>query len=153
MLSHFTSRNQELLRRMQRFWLLLNLHIGIGLVHPERGQQVVGQTISGLTHPWLEIEASLVGLGGGAWGLRIADRFASQRSCLGLAQRDDAESALLNTMTQQMKDLAARVDAAEEANAKAAAQNAGSPRSGDAELGALRELPCMPHIAGNPFPL
>ncbi|KAK3263841.1 hypothetical protein CYMTET_27384 [Cymbomonas tetramitiformis] len=52
---------------------------------------------------------------------------------------------------QQMKDLNARVKVAEETAAKAASQGGGAIQSRDAELEALKRLPYVPHVAGNPF--
>ncbi|KAK3266657.1 hypothetical protein CYMTET_24735 [Cymbomonas tetramitiformis] len=45
------------------------------------------------------------------------------------------------------------VEVAEEAAAKAASQAGGSAQSGDAELEALKKLPYVPHVEGNPFPV
>ncbi|KAK3270288.1 hypothetical protein CYMTET_21313 [Cymbomonas tetramitiformis] len=58
----------------------------------------------------------------------------------------------MSMMTQQMTELSARVEVAEEAAAKAASQGGGTAQSGDAELEALKQLPYVPHVAGNPFP-
>ncbi|KAK3241449.1 hypothetical protein CYMTET_48800 [Cymbomonas tetramitiformis] len=49
-------------------------------------------------------------------------------------------------------EVAARVEVAEEAAAKAVSQAGGSAQSGDAELEALKKLPYVPHVEGNPFP-
>ncbi|KAK3284622.1 hypothetical protein CYMTET_7725 [Cymbomonas tetramitiformis] len=59
---------------------------------------------------------------------------------------------MMKLMMEQMKTLAARVEVAEEAAAKAASQAGGSAQSGDAELEELKKLPYVPHVEGNPFP-
>ncbi|KAK3242073.1 hypothetical protein CYMTET_48217 [Cymbomonas tetramitiformis] len=56
-------------------------------------------------------------------------------------------------MMKQMETLAARVEVAEEAAAKAVSQAGGSAQSGDAELEALKKLLYVPHVEGNPFPV
>ncbi|KAK3239860.1 hypothetical protein CYMTET_50237 [Cymbomonas tetramitiformis] len=61
------------------------------------------------------------------------------------------QTALMNTMMLQEKDLSYRVGVAEAASAKAVTQMAASAQSGDAKLEALRKLPYVPHVAGNPF--
>ncbi|KAK3278968.1 hypothetical protein CYMTET_13127 [Cymbomonas tetramitiformis] len=56
------------------------------------------------------------------------------------------QTALMNTMMLQMKDLSDRVVVVEAASAKAVAQMAAIAQSGDAELEALRKLPYVPHL-------
>ncbi|KAK3283773.1 hypothetical protein CYMTET_8538 [Cymbomonas tetramitiformis] len=62
------------------------------------------------------------------------------------------QTARLHAMMQQMTDLGARVEVAEVASAKAAAQHADSAQSRDAELEALRKSLYVPHVAGNAVP-
>jgi len=62
------------------------------------------------------------------------------------------QTALINTMMIQMKDLNDRVAVSEAASEKAVAQMTATAQSGDAELEALRKLPYVPYVAGNPFP-
>ncbi|KAK3287954.1 hypothetical protein CYMTET_4562 [Cymbomonas tetramitiformis] len=58
------------------------------------------------------------------------------------------QTALIQTLTQRVEALNTRVE--EEVAAKAT--SAATAQSGDAELEALRLLPYVPHVAGNPFP-
>ncbi|KAK3283431.1 hypothetical protein CYMTET_8872 [Cymbomonas tetramitiformis] len=62
------------------------------------------------------------------------------------------QTAMMSMMMQQMNDLSARVEVAEEVAPKAVSQGGGTAQSGDAELKALKQLPYVPHVAGNPFP-
>ncbi|KAK3249514.1 hypothetical protein CYMTET_41067 [Cymbomonas tetramitiformis] len=62
------------------------------------------------------------------------------------------QSSMMQLMMKQMETLAARVEVAEETAAKAVAHAGGSAQSGDAELEALKKLPYVPHVEGNPFP-
>ncbi|KAK3238215.1 hypothetical protein CYMTET_51759 [Cymbomonas tetramitiformis] len=62
------------------------------------------------------------------------------------------QTALINTMMIQMKDLNDRVAVSEAASEKAVAQMTATAQSGDAELEALRKLPYVPYVSGNPFP-
>ncbi|KAK3283580.1 hypothetical protein CYMTET_8728 [Cymbomonas tetramitiformis] len=62
-------------------------------------------------------------------------------------------AALHNNMMQQMKDLNTRVEVAEEVAAKAVSQAGGTAQSGDADLEALKHLPYVPQVVGNPFPV
>ncbi|KAK3257231.1 hypothetical protein CYMTET_33675 [Cymbomonas tetramitiformis] len=55
----------------------------------------------------------------------------------------EQQGAMTKLMMEQMKTLAARVEVAEEAAAKAASQAGGSAQSGDAELEELKKLPYM----------
>ncbi|KAK3238437.1 hypothetical protein CYMTET_51557 [Cymbomonas tetramitiformis] len=64
----------------------------------------------------------------------------------------EQQGEMMKLMMKQMETLAARVEVAEEAAAKAASQAGGSAQSGDAELEALKKLPYVPHVEGNPFP-
>eukprot|EP00854_Cymbomonas_tetramitiformis_P034171 gene34171-biopygen18144 len=64
----------------------------------------------------------------------------------------EQQAAMMTLMMQQMKDLNARVEVAEETAAKAASQAGSSAQSGDAELEQLKKLPYVPHVAGNLFP-
>ncbi|KAK3276674.1 hypothetical protein CYMTET_15272 [Cymbomonas tetramitiformis] len=64
----------------------------------------------------------------------------------------EQQGEMMKLMMKQMETLAARVEVAEEAAAKAASQDGGSAQSGDAELEALKKLPYVPHVEGNPFP-
>ncbi|KAK3239619.1 hypothetical protein CYMTET_50463 [Cymbomonas tetramitiformis] len=64
----------------------------------------------------------------------------------------EQQGAMMQLMMKQMETLAARVEVAEEAAAKAVSQAGGSAQSGDAELEALKKLLYVPHIEGNPFP-
>ncbi|KAK3239085.1 hypothetical protein CYMTET_50960 [Cymbomonas tetramitiformis] len=64
----------------------------------------------------------------------------------------EQQGAMMKLMMEQMKTLAARVEVAEEAAAKVVSQAGGSAQSGDAELEALKKLPYVPHVEGNPFP-
>ncbi|KAK3281292.1 hypothetical protein CYMTET_10913 [Cymbomonas tetramitiformis] len=64
----------------------------------------------------------------------------------------EQQSAMMKLMMKQMETLAARVEVAEETAAKAVAQAGSSAQSGDAELEALKKLPYVPHVEGNPFP-
>ncbi|KAK3282240.1 hypothetical protein CYMTET_10013 [Cymbomonas tetramitiformis] len=64
----------------------------------------------------------------------------------------EQQGAMMKLMRKQMETLAARVEVAEEAAAKAASQPGGSAQSGDVELEALKKLPYVPHVEGNPFP-
>ncbi|KAK3269832.1 hypothetical protein CYMTET_21730 [Cymbomonas tetramitiformis] len=65
----------------------------------------------------------------------------------------EQQGEMVKLMMKQMETLAARVDVAEEAAAKAASQAGGSAQSGDAELETLKKLPYVPHVEGNPFPV
>ncbi|KAK3244183.1 hypothetical protein CYMTET_46196 [Cymbomonas tetramitiformis] len=58
------------------------------------------------------------------------------------------QTTLIQTLTQRVEALNMRVE--EEVAAKAT--SAATAQSGDAELEALRQLPYVPHVAGNPFP-
>ncbi|KAK3252908.1 hypothetical protein CYMTET_37814 [Cymbomonas tetramitiformis] len=64
----------------------------------------------------------------------------------------EQQGEMMKLMMKQMETLAARVEVAEEAAAKAVSQAGGSAQSGDAELEALKKLPYVPHVEGNPFP-
>ncbi|KAK3246580.1 hypothetical protein CYMTET_43889 [Cymbomonas tetramitiformis] len=64
----------------------------------------------------------------------------------------EQQGEMMKLMMKQMETLAARVEVAEEAAAKAASQDGGSAQSGDAELEVLKKLPYVPHVEGNPFP-
>ncbi|KAK3282207.1 hypothetical protein CYMTET_10045 [Cymbomonas tetramitiformis] len=64
----------------------------------------------------------------------------------------EQQGAMMQLMMKQMETLAARVKVAEETAAKAVSQAGGSAQSGDAELEALKKLPYVPHVEGNPFP-
>ncbi|KAK3278933.1 hypothetical protein CYMTET_13156 [Cymbomonas tetramitiformis] len=64
----------------------------------------------------------------------------------------EQQGEMMKLMMKQMETLAARVEVAEEAAAKAASQDGGSAQSGDVELEALKKLPYVPHVEGNPFP-
>ena len=64
----------------------------------------------------------------------------------------EQQSAMMMLMMQQVKNLQARVEVAEETAAKAASQAGGTAQSGDAKLERLKRLPYVPHVAGNPFP-
>ncbi|KAK3284632.1 hypothetical protein CYMTET_7732 [Cymbomonas tetramitiformis] len=65
----------------------------------------------------------------------------------------EQQGAMMRLMMKQMETLAARVEVAEEAAAKAVSQAGGSAQSGDAELEALKKLPYVPHVEGNRFPV
>ncbi|KAK3233422.1 hypothetical protein CYMTET_56283 [Cymbomonas tetramitiformis] len=65
----------------------------------------------------------------------------------------EQQGAMMKLMMKQMETHAARVEVAEEAAAKAISQAGGSAQSGDAELEALKKLPYVPHVEGNPFPV
>ncbi|KAK3256297.1 hypothetical protein CYMTET_34560 [Cymbomonas tetramitiformis] len=65
----------------------------------------------------------------------------------------EQQGEMMKLMMKQMETLAARVEVAEEAVAKAASQACGSAQSGDAELEALKKLPYVPHVEGNPLPV
>ncbi|KAK3235241.1 hypothetical protein CYMTET_11689 [Cymbomonas tetramitiformis] len=60
------------------------------------------------------------------------------------------QTALLNTKIHQMKDLSARVEAAEAATAKAVSQNVGSTVAGTQSWGHFENG--VPNVAGNLFP-
>ncbi|KAK3280628.1 hypothetical protein CYMTET_11540 [Cymbomonas tetramitiformis] len=64
----------------------------------------------------------------------------------------EQQGEMMKLMMKQMETLTARVEVAEEVAAKAASQDGGSAQSGDAELEALKKLPYVPHVEGNPFP-
>ncbi|KAK3252220.1 hypothetical protein CYMTET_38463 [Cymbomonas tetramitiformis] len=64
----------------------------------------------------------------------------------------EQQGAMMKLMMEQMETLAARVEVAEETAAKAVSQAGGSAQSRDAELEALKKLPYVPHVEGNPFP-
>ncbi|KAK3267985.1 hypothetical protein CYMTET_23486 [Cymbomonas tetramitiformis] len=64
----------------------------------------------------------------------------------------ERQSTMMQLMMKQMETLAARVEVAEATAAKAVSQAGGSAQSGDAELEALKKLPYVPHVEGNPFP-
>ncbi|KAK3240362.1 hypothetical protein CYMTET_49795 [Cymbomonas tetramitiformis] len=57
------------------------------------------------------------------------------------------QTVMMQLMMQHMKDLSTVLAAA-----KAVTQGGATAQSGDAELEALRKLPYVPHVAGNPFP-
>ncbi|KAK3289157.1 hypothetical protein CYMTET_3403 [Cymbomonas tetramitiformis] len=62
------------------------------------------------------------------------------------------QTALMQVLVQQVKDLNKRVEVAEEVAAKAVSQSGETAQSGDAELEALKKLLYVPHVAENPFP-